>query len=247
MAEQFINGVRVTDYGKSPVERGTEHMALPYRGIEGKTNRHGVLALEYETDEHERDTGWNKYQCKCGAEFWKRVPYSLARGCGNCGDGRGAQTKLDLIGRTFGRLEVVDHVRGRGWVVKCKCGNEKYIMNSTQLANGGNKSCGVCWMSKEHQSRLQHYAGGRSQVTASSGAPPPSPAHVSRGNAVVAGNMPPTKDIWAGRTMPNLAACAADHTRITYDIDANADGCPLCMALARIELLEADESQGTGY
>jgi hypothetical protein len=63
--------------------------------------------------------------------------------------------KVDLTGKRFGRLLVIglDHLdkrRGKYYLCKCDCGNEKITMGSN-LTNGGTKSCGC--LQKENTSK----------------------------------------------------------------------------------------------
>jgi len=57
---------------------------------------------------------------------------------------------IDLEGKTFGRLTVLEYAgvrwpekrdKGHIWRVKCKCGNEKIVLGSC-LAKGDTTSCG---------------------------------------------------------------------------------------------------------
>lgn len=52
--------------------------------------------------------------------------------------------KYDLIGKTFGKLTVVDRsltTKGKPWVCVCDCGNKKLVM-SNRLLTGSVRSCG---------------------------------------------------------------------------------------------------------
>ena len=60
---------------------------------------------------------------------------------------------IDLTGRTFGRLTVIERVvdkqRGRPlWRCKCECGNEVEVTSTRLLRNNGTRSCG-CLRSQE--------------------------------------------------------------------------------------------------
>jgi hypothetical protein len=50
----------------------------------------------------------------------------------------------DLIGRRFGKLQVIKTVpiTKIGWLCMCDCGNEKIIGNAHNLTSGGTTSCG---------------------------------------------------------------------------------------------------------
>lgn len=61
---------------------------------------------------------------------------------------------LDLTGQTFGRLTAlrVEHKsRHRGWVCRCQCGNEKWVMTGS-LTDGHTRSCG-CF---DRERRVKH-------------------------------------------------------------------------------------------
>ncbi len=65
--------------------------------------------------------------------------------------------KVDLTGRTFGRLLVIGDTKIRNkdkrimWLCKCECGNETNV-EPRSLINGATKSCGCLWpeRSKKH-------------------------------------------------------------------------------------------------
>lgn len=52
---------------------------------------------------------------------------------------------MDLIGKTFGELEVIGEAPAKGrntyWLCRCSCGTEKAISTSN-LVQGSTKSCG---------------------------------------------------------------------------------------------------------
>lgn len=54
-------------------------------------------------------------------------------------------TSLDLKGRKYGRLKVIERVANKGekaaWKCECECGNET-IVTTTALQSGNTKSCG---------------------------------------------------------------------------------------------------------
>ena len=49
--------------------------------------------------------------------------------------------KIDVIGNKYGRLTVLEWIKGKGWLCVCDCGNTK-ICSISHLKNGQNKSCG---------------------------------------------------------------------------------------------------------
>lgn len=48
---------------------------------------------------------------------------------------------IDLTHQKFGDWEVVEYIKGKGWVCKCVCGNTG-IVKGAVLRNGNSKSCG---------------------------------------------------------------------------------------------------------
>ena len=64
---------------------------------------------------------------------------------------------IDLTGRKFGRLTVIDRVQNRGekvaWKCLCECGNTS-IVTGTALKSGKSKSCGC--LKLENPSNLRH-------------------------------------------------------------------------------------------
>lgn len=81
--------------------------------------------------------------CDCGNEILSRKDSILSGKTKSCGC---SQVK-DLIGKTFGRLTVIEFCENRGnhneclWLCKCCCGKEK-IVTGTNLKSGNVKSCG---------------------------------------------------------------------------------------------------------
>lgn len=92
-----------------------------------------------------------QWLCKCSCGNLVKVTSSSLRkkkgGARSCGCLRKERTNfLDLAGREFGRLTVIEEMtqRTRGsvcWKCKCTCGNEKVIA-SKYLMNGDVRSCG---------------------------------------------------------------------------------------------------------
>jgi hypothetical protein len=77
----------------------------------------------------------------------------------------GLSSKINLIGRVFGRLTVINEVPNKGtykrthvyWICKCVCGKIKEIL-SNSLLQGKTKSCGCWWkdMNKQSWGRITH-------------------------------------------------------------------------------------------
>lgn len=92
-------------------------------------------------------------QCKCGRRYVKPAYYiGVTKMCRVCED---KNKIIDLTGRRFGKLEVLEYVgRKRGhswWKCKCDCGNES-IVRYQCLITGGTKSCGCM----EHENRVNN-------------------------------------------------------------------------------------------
>ncbi len=134
---------------------------------------------------------------------------------------RAGTTTLQLAGKEYGGgdLTVVGHERGKGWKVKCICGRERFIINSTMLAAGSYATCGQCNREERDRKRRANIAGT---------AAPPSGLRPS----VVAGNNVPAD-------ITGYAGCNLEHSFVAYLWSEHDGGCPLCLALARIEMLEA--------
>lgn len=211
-------------------------------------NVHGCIPRFYEPG-----GPWTQFECPCGQMFWARGAKSQARSCrqqgkqcriqvgGSSVATGGRAPTLALAGNTYGSLMVTGHERGKGWKVKCACGRERSILNGTLLANGGYKTCGACTeqerargMHEQHREVVMAEATLGSALS-SIGAPSSS----LRESDVVANLGGLGAMVGVGGIM-----CRDGHQRIWYEVDAT-DGtghdelCPLCMALARIELLES--------
>ena len=113
-----------------------------YRDLRGKKyGKLTVVDIDHRTEDGR--TYW-KCTCDCGKYSLEKDEYFIAdqhslvsRKCISCGCERGNDLKYDLIGQTFGTLEVVGHERGKGWECKCKnCGKILYYTNTTQLVTG---------------------------------------------------------------------------------------------------------------
>jgi hypothetical protein len=67
---------------------------------------------------------------------------------------------IDLTGKTFGRLIVIERVgidqnKRPLWMCRCKCGNEK-IINGSSLRNGDTVSCGCYGKEQREKSHTTH-------------------------------------------------------------------------------------------
>ena len=82
-------------------------------------------------------------ECECGKQkivLGKVLRNGTSASCG-CARGR----KINLLGKRFGKLVVIEEAQNRNgrttWLCKCDCGNQK-IVRTKELRNGDTKSCG---------------------------------------------------------------------------------------------------------
>jgi hypothetical protein len=217
------NFVNPQDYSLPPDKRPAEWPASKSAYATQQANSHGCIPRFYEPL-----SPWVQYECLCGQMFWMKGPPSQVRSCRQQGyvcAPRAGSTQLALIGKVYGSLTVVGHERGKGWKVKCACGNERYLMNSTQLAQGGYKSCGRC----------AEYVAGKLMTHREVVM-----AEATLGSALATMDAPSSSlresDVAANSFLGGpMRSCCMEHAAIMF----NGVDCPLCLALARIEILES--------
>ena len=79
--------------------------------------------------------------------------------CGHCGYDLVDGTKqIDLTGRKFGRLEVIERVGEAKWRCLCECGNET-IVKTGNLTSGGTQSCGCYHKDRTSETHLVDLTG----------------------------------------------------------------------------------------
>lgn len=208
-----------------------------FRG--GVVNKRSVEPVEYEQTDGRCikgdmiPTGWTRYRCRCKALYWSREKTGEAQGCGTCMErdrrqgtesyepsGRGgAKPRLGLIGQKFGYVEVTGHQKGKGWEITCACGRSRYISGGTAISRGSYKTCGQCTHEERHLPSMAPPSALRAPVVAAISARLDNARII--GTAIDAGTM---------------AECSLDHAPILYDPALHPDGCPLCIASARLEL-----------
>jgi len=83
-----------------------------------------------------------KWKCKCECGKIKIIggEYLRTGDTKSCGSTGCRQNSKNLIGKTFGRLIVLQLVNKQKWLCKCLCGNEK-IVDGQSLYKGRTKSC----------------------------------------------------------------------------------------------------------
>lgn len=92
-------------------------------------------------------TGKTLWECKCDCctTFNATMLNLMSGNTKSCGCKKYGHRRVDLRGKRFGRLLVVDHVdNGDGvarWACECDCGNTS-IVPSSRLNSGKTKSCG---------------------------------------------------------------------------------------------------------
>lgn len=97
-----------------------------------------------------RFLGQYKWECQCSCGAIKAVSrYDLISGKStNCGCKK--RQVLDLTGRRFGKLTVIDYAGNLSWNCRCDCGNMTVGMSGNLLANN-KKSCGCLQQEKNDE------------------------------------------------------------------------------------------------
>jgi hypothetical protein len=109
--------------------------------------RYGRLTVAKRAENRGKETMW-LCLCDCGNQTIVRAP-DLKRGVViSCGCWRSEKSKeraLNLAGKRFGRLTVIDRAKNRGprafWNCVCDCG-ENSVVQTYQLVSGHTRSCG---------------------------------------------------------------------------------------------------------
>ena len=92
---------------------------------------------EWYVDSYAGRRQWNVI-CSCGAKDIKdggKIRNGYSKSCKRCG------RLIDLKGKQFGDLEVLQYLGERMWLCRCSCGKEYPVIGS-QLRSGYTKSCG---------------------------------------------------------------------------------------------------------
>jgi len=114
-------------------------------------HRFGKLLVISESKRPENRKSYLTYwlcRCDCGKEIIVSRETLKAGYNSSCGSPR-CLSKIDMMGKTFGRLTVIDFAdkpkgvnkRGTYWLCQCRCGNKK-IIEGYSLRSGATQSCG---------------------------------------------------------------------------------------------------------
>lgn len=131
------------------------------KAIDLTGQRFGRLTVVSRTENKSGRTCWH-CRCDCGNEK-DILAINLTRGfTKSCGclhnEELGERKLIDLTGKKFGRLLVLERAENRGkqvyWKCRCECGNTKEI-NGAKLKNGHTKSCG-CLAKEKSAYRIIH-------------------------------------------------------------------------------------------
>ena len=120
----------------------------------------GRLTVIEQTDDYIKPDGEHvaMWKCKCECSNIKTIKgdslkSGMSRSCGCMQKEAGGKNIINLIGKKFGRLTVIeraeDYIKPNGqhdlrWLCKCECGNT-IITLGRSLKSGGTKSCGCLW------------------------------------------------------------------------------------------------------
>lgn len=139
-----------------------EKCARKFRFIDLSNKKFGKLTVLnlYESGDYKL-TKWNCI-CECGnikVFLTTQLTTGRTKSCG-CVYKNKDKTRIDLIGKTFGKLIVVKKSNEQSmWLCKCDCGNE-VICRSTSLKSGSTKSCGCFRKEKLSGENSRYWKGG---------------------------------------------------------------------------------------
>lgn len=207
----------------------------PYQG--GKPNKVGTTPVEYELNDRGALTDWIRYRCECQQLFWSREGTTKTGVCPKCvleKSLQGGRRLLDLQGKRYGDLEVVRHVKGEGWEVKCRCGNVRTIVNSTALGKGIYKTCGQCsYEERAAASPMAPPSALRAPVVAGINTVQSYYVPVV---AAISERLDNARIIGTAIDRGEFTECSLDHAPILFNPALHPDGCPVCLRSAQIEL-----------
>lgn len=91
--------------------------------------------------------------CSCGRIVNKHRTKLLDGRAKSCGHGT-SKEPLDIKGKQFGKLKVLEYAGNKNWLVECECGTRK-LVRGANLRNGSTVSCG-CLSYKATKDELIH-------------------------------------------------------------------------------------------
>ena len=124
-------------------------------------------AEDYIKPDGEHCAMW-KCMCSCGniaVVKGDSLKSGMTHSCGCYRKDVGGKNIIDLVGRKFGRLTVLeradDYVKPDGkrdlqWLCECECGN-KIITLGRSLKSGGTKSCGCLWKERSSENAKKSF------------------------------------------------------------------------------------------
>lgn len=120
-----------------------EHIDLTGR----KINRLKVLRFDHSEKRTASYGGWEHYwlcECECGKRKVIRHSQLISKKVDSCGcmhTERVNRPHIDITGKRFGRLTVIEWQGNGKWLCKCDCGKQVAV-KTAKLNNGHTKSCG---------------------------------------------------------------------------------------------------------
>lgn len=160
---------------------------------------------------YEHGSRWVKYECRCGNMFWSMTTPSQTRNCRQAGK----ECRVGGEGASSAQLQL----HGKEWGSIKVIGHER----------------GKGWKIRCRCGRERYIISGTALATGAfktCGQCTEEERH--RNWNTIATLAPPTGNVKTGAG----TTCEDGHRRINYR--AHEDGCPLCLALARIEIIELE-------
>jgi 5-methylcytosine-specific restriction endonuclease McrA len=146
-----------------------EKCARKFRFIDLSNKKFGKLTVLnlFESGDYKL-TKWNCI-CECGnikSFLTSQLTTGKSKSCG-CVYKNKDKTRIDLIGKTFGKLIVIKKSKEQSmWLCKCDCGNE-VICRSTSLNSNSTKSCGCLRSEMLSKSNSKFWKGGLDNINRS--------------------------------------------------------------------------------
>lgn len=130
--------------------------------LQGK--RFGRLVALYVSVEQKDSNRWWVCQCDCGNKVTVRSVCLLRGDTTSCGcyqkERAGEYRFIDLTGKRFGKLVVIERAKGvfnhAYWKCQCDCGNIVEAVDGYNLTNGYSQSCGCLDISHGEKNILEY-------------------------------------------------------------------------------------------